>query len=69
VVDAVAEFFAAARTSWVAVGAQSEGMGDAMDFFPIVAGAFEAGDFGANFVVENFRAAAGMDCRPASIRR
>src|SRR5258707_2380418 len=27
--------------------------------FPIVAGAFEARDFGADFVIENFRAAAG----------
>src|SRR5258705_5658652 len=57
VVDAMAKFFAAAEHHGGG-GAQSEGMGDAMDFFPIVAGAFEARDFGANFVVENFRAAA-----------
>ncbi len=34
-------------------------MRDAVDALPIVAGAFQARDLGTNFVVENFRAAAG----------
>ncbi len=57
-VDAVAQFFAAAEHHGGG-GAQSEGVGDAVHFFPVVAGAFQARDLGANFVVENFGAAAG----------
>src|SRR5260221_2554952 len=57
-VDAVAQFFTAAEHHRGG-SAQSKRMRDAMDFFPIVTGAFEARDFGTDFVVENFRAAPG----------
>ena len=40
-------------------GAQAERMGGAVHFFPLVGGAFQAGNAGADFVVENFSAAAG----------
>ncbi len=46
-------------TRWRRGGAQPERMRDAMNFFPIVAGTFQARDLGADFVIENFRAAAG----------
>ncbi len=40
-------------------GAQAELVRGAVHVFPIVAGAFEARDFGPDFVIENFRAATG----------
>ena len=36
----------------------------AVDFFPVVAGALQAGNLAANFVVENFSAAAGNGLQP-----
>jgi hypothetical protein len=62
------EFFAAAEHHGGG-GAQTEFMSDAVHEFPFIAGALEARDLAANFVVENFRAAAGNRMRPASIRR
>src|SRR5262249_8031772 len=58
VIHAVTQFFSTAEHHG-GRGAQSERVGDAMDFFPFLAGAFEAGDACAPFVVEDFRAAAG----------
>ncbi len=57
-VDAMAQLFAAAEHHGGS-GAESERMGHAVHFFPIVAGALQARDFRADFIVENFRAAAG----------
>ncbi len=57
-IDAVLQGFAAAEHHGGG-GAQAEGMRGAVDFHPVVTGAFEAGDLAADFVVENFRAAAG----------
>ena len=53
-----AEFLAAAEHHR-GRGAQAERMRDAVHFHPVVAGALQARDLAANFVVQNFRAAAG----------
>src|SRR5262249_42065953 len=58
VIYAMAEFFAAAEHHGRG-GAQAELVRGAVHALPIVASAFEARDLRANFVVENFRAAAG----------
>jgi len=57
-IDAVLQFFAAAKHHRCR-GAQAETMRGAMHVFPIVARALKSRDFGTDFVVENFRAAAG----------
>ncbi len=56
-IDAVTQLFAAAEHHGGG-GAQTEFVRGAVHIFPIVAGAFEARDSGADFVIENFRAAA-----------
>ncbi len=57
-IDTMPQFFAATKHHGGG-GAQSQRMGHAMHFFPIVTGALQARNFRADFVVENFRAAAG----------
>ncbi len=57
-IDAMAQLFAAAEHHGGG-RAQAQFVRGAVHIFPIVAGAFEARDFGADFVIENFGAAAG----------
>jgi hypothetical protein len=57
-IDAMAQLFAAAEHHGGG-GAQAQFVRGAVHIFPIVAGAFEARDFGADFVIENFGAATG----------
>ena len=57
-IDAVAQLFAATEHHGGS-GTQPKFVRGAVHIFPIVAGAFEARDFGADFIIENFRAAAG----------
>ena len=63
VIDAVAVLLAAAEHHRGG-GAHAERMRDAVHVFPFVGGALEARDARANFVVENFRAAAGNRVEP-----
>ena len=58
VIDAVAKLLAAAEHHGGG-GAQAEGMGGAVHALPLIGGALEAGDAGANFVVEDFGSATG----------
>jgi hypothetical protein len=66
-IDAVAQLFAAPEHHGGS-GTQSKFVRGAVHIFPIVAGAFEARDSGADFIIENFRPAAGdgfADQRPS----
>jgi hypothetical protein len=58
VIDAVAQLFAAAEHHGGS-STQAELVRGAMHIFPIIAGAFEARDLGADFIIKNFCAAAG----------
>src|SRR5258708_4308804 len=62
-VDAMAQFLATAEHHGGG-GAQSQRMGHAVHLFPVVAGALQARNFPAHFIVENFRAAAGNGLQP-----
>ena len=45
-------------------GTQSQGMGHAVHFFPVIARTLQARNFRANFIVENFRTTAGNGLQP-----
>ena len=62
-VDAMAQLLATAEHHGGG-GAQSQRMSDAVHFFPVVAGALQARNLRADFVIENFRAATGNGLQP-----
>ncbi len=62
-VDAMAQLLAAAEHHGGG-GAQSQRVGHAVHFFPVVAGALQPRDLGADFIVENFRASARNGLQP-----
>ncbi len=62
-VDAMAKLFAAAEHHGGG-GTQSQGMGHAVHFFPVIARTLQARNFRANFIVKNFRAASGNGLQP-----
>src|SRR5229473_6261475 len=62
-VDAMAQLFAAAEHHGGG-GAQSQRMGHAVHFFPVITRALQTRNFRADFVVENFRAAARNGLQP-----
>ncbi len=62
-VDAMAQLFATAEHHGGS-GAQSQRMGHAVHLFPVVAGALQPRNLGADFIVENFGATAGNGLQP-----
>src|SRR5712692_5772475 len=63
VVHAVAQFLAAAKHH-CGCGSQTEGMRDAVHFFPLHAGALQPGNLGTNLIVEDLRAATWNRLQP-----